>query len=167
MHKILFYNKFIIYLYMFRALCAHHQEVKIVLYSIWYHHTCRWPSRAQVEMHGQKTKKSVYVRRWFSICWNRSLCREAHTSDKKTLFGRWHVYGCTINCISFSTIQYFRTQFTSWILCRKLDVIANAPPTYVSSANIQGQPFYFVYLCSLKSLENSVVLLTVNIRCVD
>jgi len=33
---------------MFRALCAHHEEVKIVLYSIWYHHTCRWPSRAQV-----------------------------------------------------------------------------------------------------------------------
>jgi len=24
---------------MFRALCAHHQEVKIVLYSICYHHT--------------------------------------------------------------------------------------------------------------------------------
>ena len=33
-------------LYIFRALCAHHQEVKIVLYSIWYHHTCRWPSGA-------------------------------------------------------------------------------------------------------------------------
>ena len=26
--------------------CAHRQEVKIVLYSLWYHHTCRWPSRA-------------------------------------------------------------------------------------------------------------------------
>jgi len=39
MNKILFYNKFIICLYMFRALCAHHQEVRIVLYSIWYHHT--------------------------------------------------------------------------------------------------------------------------------
>ena len=39
MHKFLFYNKFIICLYMFRALCAHHQEVKIVLYSIWYRHT--------------------------------------------------------------------------------------------------------------------------------
>ena len=50
MHKILFYNKFIIRLYMFQALCAHHQEVKIVLYSIWYHHTCRWPSGAQVEI---------------------------------------------------------------------------------------------------------------------
>jgi len=39
MHKILFYNKFMIHLYMFRALCAHHQEVRIVLHSIWYHHT--------------------------------------------------------------------------------------------------------------------------------
>jgi len=49
MHKFLFYNKFIIFLYMFRALCVHHQEVKVVLYSSWYHHTCRWPSGAQVE----------------------------------------------------------------------------------------------------------------------
>jgi len=48
MHKILFYNKFISYLYMFRATCAHRQEIKIVLYSLWYHHTYRWPSRAQV-----------------------------------------------------------------------------------------------------------------------
>jgi len=38
MHKFLFYNKFITCLYMFRALCVHHQEVKIVLYSVWYHH---------------------------------------------------------------------------------------------------------------------------------
>jgi len=40
MHKILLYNKFITCLYMFRALFAHHQEFKTVLYSIWYHHTC-------------------------------------------------------------------------------------------------------------------------------
>jgi len=33
MQKILFYNKYIICLYMFRALCAHHQEVKIVYYT--------------------------------------------------------------------------------------------------------------------------------------
>jgi len=39
MHKILFYSKFIVRLYMFRAPRAHHQEVKIVLYSIWYRHT--------------------------------------------------------------------------------------------------------------------------------
>jgi len=49
MHKILFYNKFISCLYMFRALCAHRQEIKIVVYSLWYHHIYRWPSRAQVE----------------------------------------------------------------------------------------------------------------------
>jgi len=49
MQKILFYNKLIICLYMFRALCAHHQGVKSVLHSIWYHHTCRWPSGAQFE----------------------------------------------------------------------------------------------------------------------
>jgi len=48
MHKIFYYNKFIIRLHMFRALCAHHQEAKIALYSIWYHHTCRWPSGAQM-----------------------------------------------------------------------------------------------------------------------
>ena len=30
MHKILFYNKFIICLYMFRALFVHHQEVNII-----------------------------------------------------------------------------------------------------------------------------------------
>jgi len=30
MHQILFYNKFIKRLYMFRALLAHHQDVKIV-----------------------------------------------------------------------------------------------------------------------------------------
>jgi len=49
MQKFMFYNKFIICLYTFRALCAHHQEFKIVLYSIWYHHTYRWPSRGQIE----------------------------------------------------------------------------------------------------------------------
>ena len=43
----LFDNKFISCLYMFRAPCAHHQEVKIVLYNLWYHHTCRWPSGAR------------------------------------------------------------------------------------------------------------------------
>ena len=36
-------------LYMFRAICAHRQGVKIVLYSLWYHHTCRCLSLAQVE----------------------------------------------------------------------------------------------------------------------
>ena len=41
----LFYNKFISYLYMFRAPCAHRQEVKIVLHSLWYHQTYRCDDR--------------------------------------------------------------------------------------------------------------------------
>jgi len=56
MHKFLFYNKFIIGLYMFRALRAHHQEVKIILYSVWYHHTCRWPP-----VHRTATYKQEFV----------------------------------------------------------------------------------------------------------
>ena len=37
----LFYNKFISCVYMFRAPYAVRQEVKILLYSLWYHHTYR------------------------------------------------------------------------------------------------------------------------------
>jgi len=37
----LFYITFISCLYMFRAPCARRQEVKIVLYSLRYHHTYR------------------------------------------------------------------------------------------------------------------------------
>ena len=48
----LFYNKFISCRYMFRAPCAHRQEVKIVLYNLWYHHTYRWPSQP---VHGTAT----------------------------------------------------------------------------------------------------------------
>ena len=37
----LFYSKFISCLYMFRAPYAHRQEVKIILHSLWHHHTYR------------------------------------------------------------------------------------------------------------------------------
>jgi len=38
---------------MFRALSAHHQEVKIVLYSIWYHHTetSEWPKITKIQFY--------------------------------------------------------------------------------------------------------------------
>jgi len=43
MQKFLFYNKFIIFLYMFRALLCSLSGGQIVSYSIWYRHTvgCR------------------------------------------------------------------------------------------------------------------------------
>jgi len=39
MHKFLFYNKFIYASTCFEHNSAHHQEVEIVLYSIWYLHS--------------------------------------------------------------------------------------------------------------------------------
>ena len=39
------------------SICVHHQEVKIALHRLWYHHTYRWPSRAQVER-GHKVIKT-------------------------------------------------------------------------------------------------------------
>ena len=41
MHKICFTVSFISRLYIFRAPFAHHQEVKIALYSLWYRHIYR------------------------------------------------------------------------------------------------------------------------------
>ena len=41
MQKNCFTISFISCLYMFRAPCAHHQEVKIASHNLWYHHTYR------------------------------------------------------------------------------------------------------------------------------
>ena len=41
--------------------CAHHQEVKIALHSLWYHHTYRWPSRARDGTRQQLENQTAYV----------------------------------------------------------------------------------------------------------
>ena len=41
----LFHNKFYFMPLHVSSTCAHHQEVKIALHSLWYHHTYRWTSR--------------------------------------------------------------------------------------------------------------------------
>ena len=45
--KNLFHNKFYFMPLHVSSTCAHHQEVKITLLSLWYHHTYRWTSRAR------------------------------------------------------------------------------------------------------------------------
>jgi len=67
-----FFNKFISCLYMFRAPCAHRHEVKIVLYSTWYRHTCRWPSDAQVERELDWCSKHVGA--WNKLIEKQILC---------------------------------------------------------------------------------------------
>ena len=53
MQKILFYIKFILLHYMFRALCARRQEVKIVLHSIWYRYieTSEWSKITKIQFY--------------------------------------------------------------------------------------------------------------------
>ena len=51
----MFYSKFISCLYMFRAPRAHRQEVKIVLYSVWYHHTYRCDDTRGMPLHVSST----------------------------------------------------------------------------------------------------------------
>jgi len=45
---------------MFRANVLIVRRAKIVLYSLWYHHTYRWPSRAQIECIKLVDIKKIY-----------------------------------------------------------------------------------------------------------
>jgi len=67
--------------------CAHHQEVKIALHSLWYNHTYRWPSRAQVErglvgMHKLIVKQKVCASSWLITEINVLRCTVSKTSKK-------------------------------------------------------------------------------------
>ena len=126
MHTFVFYNKFIIFLYMFRALCAHHQGVKIVLYSIWYRHTCRWPSRAQpvqgMRCTISKTSKFVSLmlrvrlraRLFYYFCHNLQLC--SHTRGRTILNGNKYTYCCTINMAVCEYPKCVHQRFSSCLL---------------------------------------------------
>jgi len=50
---------------MFQALCAHHQEVRIVLYSIWYRHTetSEWSKITKIQFYKYEhiEVKFIYV----------------------------------------------------------------------------------------------------------
>ena len=62
MHKILFYNKFIICLYMFQALCAHHQEVK------------KKSVRARAHAHTHTHTNTCFVKVLFGYARFQSVC---------------------------------------------------------------------------------------------
>jgi len=59
----LFHNKFYFMPLHVLSTCANHQEVKIALHSLWYHHTYRWPFRAWVERgHSQPVHETATCR---------------------------------------------------------------------------------------------------------
>ena len=53
--------------------CAYHQEVKIALHSLCYHHTYSWPSRAQVET-GLIVKQKFCASSWLITEIKKNLC---------------------------------------------------------------------------------------------
>jgi len=57
----LFHKKFYFIPLHVSSTCAHHQEVKIALHSLWYHHTYRWPFTARVEI-GLQSSAAFYHR---------------------------------------------------------------------------------------------------------
>jgi len=85
------FYKFIKCLYMFRALCANHQEIKIVLYSIWYHHTCRWPSR--------------FISLFYTSSMFRALCAH-HQEVKIVLYSIWYHHTCRCDDTRCCIIQF-------------------------------------------------------------
>jgi len=67
---------------MFRALCDHHQEVKIVLYGIWYRHTLlggrpvrrlREDSTCAPEGHLQMLYKTFLTSWWWAQQWSKHV----------------------------------------------------------------------------------------------
>ena len=60
--------------------CAHHQKVKITLHSLWYQHTCRWPSRAQV-----CTRQKFCALSWLITEINILRCKVSKTSKLRIL----------------------------------------------------------------------------------
>ena len=110
--------------------------------------------------------ESIYCR-WFSICWNRSLYREAHT---------FYVKHCSVGdmymavvSIVFNLAQYnnlgHNLRHKSFVGNWMLSLMFRLHPPVQQTFGVQS--FSIVYFCPLKSLKNSVVLLTVNIHCVD
>ena len=92
---------------MFRAPCAHRQEVKIVLYSLWYHHTetSEWSEITKI------TKIQFYKYEHIVV---KFMC-EYFGCDYCVLFTRnmlWHVE-VMFNWLNIMTLYMFRTVFRS------------------------------------------------------
>jgi len=67
MNKILFHNKFYFMPLHVSSKCAHHQEVKIVLYSIWYRHaeTSEWSKITKIQFYKYEHIVVKYMHEFF------------------------------------------------------------------------------------------------------
>ena len=98
MHNILFYNKFIILLYIFRALCAHHQEVKLYYTATGIITHCRWPCDAQVD------RRPVHRTATYRVWWYQMLYNTILTSW-------WRAEQCSKHVEEFSCFANRASQY--------------------------------------------------------
>jgi len=78
----LFHNKFYFVLLHVSSTCAHHQEVKIALHSLWYHHT-ETSERSKInEIQFYKYEEiEVGVHLWWVMNWCVMSTKECVTTD--------------------------------------------------------------------------------------
>jgi len=69
--------------------CAHHQEVKIALHSLWYHHTYRWPSRVHVLEHVEVWNKLIVKGKFCASSWLINETNIPRCTVSKTSKNRW------------------------------------------------------------------------------
>ena len=74
------FYKFISSLYMFRAHVLIVRRAKIVLYSLWYHHTYRWLSGAQIERGLNLCELQAVSARFFKYSLRHLITPVQHTS---------------------------------------------------------------------------------------
>jgi len=85
---------------MFRAPCAHHQEVKIVLYSHWYHHTetSEWSKITKIQFYKYEHIAIKFMCEFFGYDYcvlftiNILYCIEVMFTQLLSLLGRYYVY---------------------------------------------------------------------------
>ena len=83
---------------------AHRQEVKIVLYSLWYHHTYRWPSGAQSSLNLCTGRPPISVMIPEAVKYNFDAESQLYMT-RKLLACCWH-FSRTL----FHTIEYTVTK---------------------------------------------------------
>jgi len=136
--------------------CAHHQEVKIALHCLWYHHhTYRWPSLAQVErvlsqpVHETATYRcddtrgcimqfwppddehmcSKHVEAWNKLIVKQNFCATSW------LITEINILWCTVSKTSKSPTYFGVTITPSSVYCRTLlHTDTNKHPIYAATS---------------------------------
>jgi hypothetical protein len=123
------------------SMCAHHREVKIALHSLWYHHTYRWPSHAQVGRGLSQPVRETATYRcddtrgcvmqfWppddEHLCskhveaWNKLIVKQKFCASG-WLITEMNILRCTVSKTSHNHRRQFKTHIAtlslSWYLC--------------------------------------------------